>query len=79
MSSDLVEKMVARVCSTDSFSVSIPEKVPAGARLCTATIKSVRAAVVASLDAVFGIGVCFGNHSNVSAMRSARVSMMKAR
>ena len=74
----LLEKMAARVWSADSFSVSIPAKGLSGAGLCTAEMKPVRVALAASLETVFGIGVCFGNHLTVSAMRSARVSMMKA-
>ena len=74
-----VEKMVARVWSADSFLVSIPEKVLAGSGLRTAAMKSFRVAVTSSLDAVFVIGVCFGNHLTVLDMHLARVSIMKAR
>ena len=78
-SSDVVTNMVARVWRAESFSVSIPAKGLAGAGVRTAAMKSVRAAVAASADTVLGIGVCLGNHSTVLAMRSALVSMMKAR
>ena len=79
LSLDLVEKMVARVWSADSFLVSIPEKLLVGAGLRTAAMKSFRVAVTSSLDAVFVIGVCFGNHLTVLAVHLARVSIMKAR
>ena len=57
----------------------IPEKRLVGAGLRTAAMKLVRATVAASLDAFFGIRVCFGNPLTVSAIRPKRVSMMKAR
>ena len=71
--------MVARVSSADNFSVYMPAKGLAGAGFRIAVIKSVRAAVAASTDAVFGMGTCAGNHLMVSGMRSDRVSMMNAR
>ena len=77
--SAVVANMVARIWSAESFSVSIPVKGLAGAGVRTAAMKLVRAAVAVSADAVFGIGVCLGNHLTVSAMHSARVSMMKSR
>ena len=54
--------MVARVSSADNFSVYMPAKGLAGAGFRIAVIKSVRAAVAASTEKVFGMGTCVGNH-----------------
>ena len=68
-----------RVSSADIFSVSMPAMGLAGVGFRIAVSKSVRAAVAASTEKVFGMGTCVGNHSMVSAMRSTHVSMMNAR
>ena len=73
-----VWNMVVRVSSTDNFSVSMPEKGLAGAGFRIAVINLVRAAVAASMEAVFGMGKCVGNHLMVSEIRSACVSLLNA-
>ena len=67
-----------RISSADIFSVSMPEMGLAGVGFRIAVSKSVRAAVAASTEKVFGMGTCVGNHSMISEMHSARVSMMNA-
>ena len=68
-----------RVSSADRFSVSMLAKGLAGLGFRIAVSRLVIAAVTASTEEVFGIGTCVGNHSMVSEIRSARVSMTNAR
>ena len=58
--------------------MSMPEKGLTGAIFQSAVSKLVIAAVAASTEEVFGMGTWVGNHSMVSSMRSARVSMTNA-
>ena len=79
MGSSGVWKIVLRVSSAASFLVLMPAKGIAEAGFRIAVSKSVIAAVTASTEEVFGMGMCVGNHLMVLAMRSACVSMINAR
>ena len=73
-----VWKMVVRVSSADSFSVSMLAKGLSGAGFWIAVSKFVRVSVAASTYKGFGMGTGVENHLMVFAMISARVSMMNA-
>ena len=62
-------------CNAASLVSSIPANGVAGAGFCRALISSRAAARTASIDAVFGMGTCAGNHSRVSVILSAPVSI----
>jgi hypothetical protein len=72
-------KMSARSRRAARVVVSMPHSGLAQVGFRMAVMRSLTAAQAASREAVFGIGTCKGNHSRVSAMRSALVLMAKTR
>ena len=56
----------------------MPTKQLAGAGFWITVSKSVKATVALSMDKIFGMGKCVGNHLMVSEIHSACVSFMNA-